>query len=303
MGKTTLCRTVAQGIDRRTVTSLVLDPVESLDDLLKTMLVDFGVMAREDLAAAAHPTRAQLTSTLDTFLESLVRLKASAVVFIDEAQHVPVDLLADLAATLAPGTPGAGVLRLVLVGQPSLTKRLKHPDLRGLHASIGQHLVLGPLAEREVSGYVAHRLSVAGGQGRIAFDEAAIAALYELSAGVPRVVNLLCDRALMRGQQASADVIDAALVDVAAADLDLQPPAEGTGLLGRLLIVAVFALLVLVGAAGALWTSRDAVNRTILQWEQIPLPPGGPVRHLSVPISPIPPPDIIPDNLQRRRVV
>lgn len=78
----------------------------------------------------------------------------------------------------------------------------------------------------------------------------------------------------------------------AAADLDLQPPAEGPGLVGRLLIVTVFALLVLVGAAGALWASRDAVNRTILQWEQMPLPPGGPVRRLSVPIAPIPPSDV-----------
>jgi hypothetical protein len=106
-----------------------------------------------------------------------------------------------------------------------------------------------------------------------------------------------------RGHQASADVIDGALIEAAAADLDLQPAAGGAGLLGRLLIVAVFALLVLAGGAGALWTSRDAVNRTILQWEQIPLPPGGPVRQLSVPIAPIPPPDVIPDNLQRRPVI
>jgi len=91
---------------------------------------------------------------------------------------------------------------------------------------------------------------------------------------------------MMRGQQASAEVIDRA-------------PAEGPGLLGRLLIVTVFALLVLVGAGGALWASRDAVNRTILQWEQMPLPPGGPVRRLSVPIAPIPPPDVPPDNVQR----
>ena len=292
MGKTTLCRTVVQGIDRRTLTSLVLDPVESLDGLLMTMLVDFGVMAREDLAGAAQLDRPLLTSTLNTFLDSLVSLKAAAIVVIDEAQNVPIDLLADLVASLVPGTPGASVLQLVLVGQPSLTKRLKHPDLLGLDRSIGQRLMLAPLRPDEVSGYVAHRLSVAGSPGRIAFDEGATAALFALSAGVPRVVNRLCERALTRGQQASAEVIDRALIEAAAADLDLQPPAEGPGLLGRLLIVTAFALLVLAGAAGALWASRDAVNRTILQWEQIPLPPGGPVRQLSVPLAPIPPPDV-----------
>jgi hypothetical protein len=90
----------------------------------------------------------------------------------------------------------------------------------------------------------------------------------------------------------SALVPESSASTSAAADLALQPPAEGPGLVGRLLIVTVFALLVLVGAAGALWASRDAVNRTILQWEQVPLPPGGPVRRLSVPIAPIPPPDV-----------
>ena len=73
-------------------------------------------------------------------------------------------------------------------------------------------------------------------------------------------------------------MIDRALIDAAAADLDLQTARRAAAVLGRLLIVAAFALLVLAGAAGALWVSRDAVNRTILQWEQIPLPPGGPVR-------------------------
>jgi hypothetical protein len=104
---------------------------------------------------------------------------------------------------------------------------------------------------------------------------------------------------MIRGPQASPEVSDRALI-AAAADLDLQPPGEGQALLGRLLIVTVFALLVLVGAAGALWASRDAVNRIILQWEQMPLPPGGPVRRLSVPIAPVPAPDIPLDNLQRR---
>ena len=97
----------------------------------------------------------------------------------------------------------------MLVGQPALTALLTHPDLRGLNASVARRIELGPLAADEISGYVMHRLSIAGAHTRIEFDEAAIARLHELSEGSPRLVNVLCDRALTRGQAASAAVIDA----------------------------------------------------------------------------------------------
>ena len=165
MGKTTLCRAIVQGIDRRTVTSLVLDPLESLDDLLMTMLVDFGVMAREDLAGAAQPR----SPADDEHAEHVPRFArpapGGAVVVIDEAQHVPIDPCSPISSRLlVPGTPGASVLQLVLVGQPSLTARLKHPDLRGLDRERRRSALdtrpAGPPTKS--SGYVAHRLSVAG---------------------------------------------------------------------------------------------------------------------------------------------
>jgi type II secretory pathway predicted ATPase ExeA len=300
LGKTTLCRSLVQEIDRRTVTSLVLDPPLSLDDLLQTMLVDFGVISRADLAGGSAITREVLTGTLRSFLESLVPLQASAVVILDEAQNLPVALLADLTALLSTASPETGILQMVLVGQPALTTLLRDRALRLLDASVARRTDLGPLTADEVSGYVMHRLSIAGANTRVEFDAEAIALLFAVSAGVPRVVNLLCDHAMTRGQQSSAAVIDAALIAAAAADLDLEPP-EGRGqvLLASAAFAAVFALLVLAGAAGAAWMSRDALSRTIQQWENVPLPPGGPVRRLMVPIAPIPPPAEIPDSLRR----
>lgn len=293
MGKTTLCRSLVEELDRRTVTSLVLEPHLSIDDLLKAVLVDFGVISREDLTRAPQVARDVLTSTLASFLESLVPLQASAVVIIDDAQDLPVALLGGLGAMLGAAGPGARVLQVVLVGQPALTSLLKRSELRSLSAGVTRRIDLGPLGADEIAGYVAHRLSVAGGHTRIEFNDAAIARLSALSAGVPRVVNLLCDRALARGQQSSAGVIDEALVDAAAADLDLDLPRGGDrGLLATLLLVAAFAFLVLAGAAAALWVSRDAVSRTMLQWQNIPLAPGGPVPRLPAPIAPIPPPEI-----------
>jgi hypothetical protein len=80
------------------------------------------------------------------------------------------------------------------------------------------------------------------------------------------------------------------LIHAAAVDLDLEAPADaGSGVLRTALLAATFVLLMLAGAAGALWVWRDAVNRAILQWEQVPVPPVVPVRSLPAPIAPIPP--------------
>lgn len=297
VGKTTLCRSMVLEIDRRTVTSLVLDPLLSIDDLLKTMLVDFGVISLADLAGAPPISREVLTRTLTSFLHSLVPLQAAALVIIDEAHNLPVSLLRDLGALL--GAVPAEAFQVVLVGQPALTKLLTNDDLRLLDASVARRMELGPLDADEIHGYVMHRLSVAGANTRIEFDDAAIARLYAWSGGVPRVVNLLCDRAMTRGQQSTAGVIDGALIEAAAADLDLDAPAgDQPGVLASVLLVVAFALLVLAGAAAALWVTHDAVARTMLQWQNIPVPPGGPIRRLPVPLAPIPPPSGLPDALR-----
>jgi type II secretory pathway predicted ATPase ExeA len=291
LGKTTLCLSIVREIDRRTVTSLVLDPPLSLDDLLQTMLVDFGVISRADVAGASRSSREVLTGALRSFLESLVPLQASAVVILDEAQNLPVALLADLGALVGTAGPGAGILQIVFAGQPPLTTLLRDAALRPLAASVSLRTDLGPLYADEVSAYVMHRLSIAGANTRVEFDPDAIALLFEVSAGVPRVVNLLCDHAMTRGQQSSAAVIDAALVAAAAADLDLEPRSgRAPGWLASAAFAAAFVLLVLAGAAGAAWVSRDAVSRTIQQWENVPPAPAGPKRSFVAPIAPIPPP-------------
>jgi general secretion pathway protein A len=211
------------------------------------------------------------------------------VLDIDEAQKLPLSLLEDLAVVI--NAPASHVLQLVLVGPPSLTKVLAHRDLRPLHSSVNCRARLGPLAADEISSYIRHRLSIAGANTRVEFDEDAIAHLFELTAGSPRTVNLLCDRALTRGQVASAAVIDVPLIQAAATDLDLDAPEpDRPGALSSVLLVIVFALLVIAGGAGALWVFRDAVDLTIQQWESIPLAPGGPIRRLPVPLAPLPPP-------------
>ncbi len=291
VGKTTLCRVIVEELDRRTLTSVVLEPLTSVDDLLQTILVDFGVISRADLARAPRAaTRETLTAALKSFLESLNSLQASAVVIIDEAQHLPADVLQQI-PTIAEAGDQARTLQVVLVGQPTLTAMLKRSELRLLNEEVAVRSHLGPLAADEIAGYVMHRLGVAGSGSRVDFDDGAMARVHELSDGIPRVVNLLCDRALSRGFEASASVIDAALVDAAAEDLDLGPNvSEARGLVRRLLVAFALVALMSVGAGGALWVFRDTVARTIVQWENVPVPPSGPRPRLPMPLAPIPPP-------------
>ena len=275
---------------RRTLTSLLTDAFGSIEDLLQTVLIDFGVISRDDLARVPA-TRDALIATLRSFLASLAAVQATALVLIDEAQHIPVDVLSQLPLLAGPdGAPG--LLQLVIVGQPSLLSLLRRPELRDLDQCLTVRCAIEPLAPDEVLGYVVHRLSVAGSSSRVEFDDAAVLRLHQLSGGVPLTINVVCDRALTLGCKLSASVIDARMVETAADELGVTPPvARSQGVVrGVVLGFALFALG-LVGAAGALWVFRAQVARTMVQWTQVPQAPGGPVRHLPVPLMPIPAPD------------
>src|ERR1019366_2808663 len=162
-------------------------------------LIDFGVISRDDLTRVPHvTTREGLTATLQSFLVSLTSLQASAVLLIDEAQHLPIEVLEQLPAIAEAGEQSR-TLQVILVGQPALSTVLGQSELRLLKEEVAVRSHLKGLAPDEIAGYVMHRLGVAGNSSRVEFDGAAFDRVYQLSGGVPRVVNLLCDRAMTRG--------------------------------------------------------------------------------------------------------
>jgi general secretion pathway protein A len=291
VGKTTLCRAIVGELDRRIVSSVVLEPVADAGALLNILLLDFGVMSRHD-PRETHAPGDELLDRLASFFRSLAPLRASAVVVLDEAHRQPPDVIAQLSALATDGA-GQGLLQVVLVGPPSFALALKTPALRVIDSAMTVRSELGPLADDEIGGYVRHRLAVAGAQPRVDFDEAALRRIYDLSRGVPGVVNLLCDRALMGGFQQSASTIDVTLVDAAAVALDVSPPAMAerqTMVRAAIMAAALFALA-LLGAAGAAWVFGDALARTIVSWEGVPPPPSPPMLRASPPLAPITPPE------------
>lgn len=306
-GKTTLCRTLPKELDRRTVVSLVSDPPQSLDDLIRRMLVDFGVMP-PDPGETANVARPVLINALNAFLQSLEQLNAGAVVVLDDAHHIPVEVFVDLAALLAPGTPGARVLQLVLAGEPPLAPLLKHPELRDFDARIGQRTQFGdPGAEPDerrrpepaaVTREERPRLSPpAVGPAN---DDVDIADLFDESVEL-QTAKPLHGPAVTSAWRTSTAISDPPAFEPAAdpaPDSDDRPRG-----VRRLLIVAALALLVLAGAGGGLWVWRDAVARMIVQWESIPSAPAAPALLVPAPIAPVPPPVGIASSLPKKPVI
>jgi general secretion pathway protein A len=225
-GKTTLIRSVLQHLDRRTFTAFVPDPFVSREDLLKMLLVDFGVVSLADLkrGSLAGASRPDLSYPLYEFLDSLVPLQAFAVMIIDEAQNLPLGLLEEI-RILSDLEQREKLLQVVLVGQPELKEHLKMPQMRQVDQRVSVRCELTPLGLADVGKYVRHRLDVASeGGSHVQFSDSAIGTIFKASGGVPRLINLICDRALQRGFKSRAMLIESSLIHEAVTSLGIEAP-------------------------------------------------------------------------------
>jgi general secretion pathway protein A len=296
MGKTMVCRAVMDQLDRRTLTSYVADPAVSIEEVLKTTLIDFGVITRADAAGGhlARASRRDLSTALHEFLTSLAPLEAFAVVVIDEAHKLTIEDLEEIRTLYeASGHGDHRLLQFVLVGQPRLLSLLHKPQVRKFAEQASVRCVLEPLAEDEIFGYILHRMAVAGSNARIDFDDTAVDRLFVLSGGVPRVINLVCDRALELGHETSATTIDAALIDRSADQLAIAAPdTQIIRVAKSALIVSVLVLLMLVGAGAGAFVFQDRLARVLVRWEATPAPPRAPVLRQTAPFRAQPQPPL-----------
>ena len=228
LGKTTLCRAVLSQLDRKTFATFVPDPFVTREDLLKTMLIDFGVMSVEDLVKGRlkGASRPELSYPLYEFLQSLAPLDAFAVLVIDEVQNLSLPLLEEIRILSDLEIGGRKLLQVVLVGQPEFDEHLRLPRMRQIKQRVTVHCELGPLERDGVAGYVKHRLQTAGTTSdQVRLTDEALELVHAVSGGVPRVINLLCDRALAHGHFARTSRIGPDLVRAALADLRMPLPA------------------------------------------------------------------------------
>ena len=225
-GKTTLCRALLDQLDSRTFTSLVLNPFIAEDDLLRQILQDFGIVSREEMRRGrlAGVSRQELIQTLNDFLLSLLPLRAKALLIIDEAQNLPRPILEFIRMLSNLETDKEKLLQIVMVGQLNLRDVLRSPELRQLDQRVSIRYELRPLTAGETAAYVAHRVTIAGGGEAVSFMPKALQSVYKYSSGIPRVINLICDRALLAAYSERAMQVTADMVRKGAGSLDLAPP-------------------------------------------------------------------------------
>jgi general secretion pathway protein A len=225
MGKTTLCRAVIDALGHRTFSALILNPYMSDAEILRVILRDFGLVSREEIrkGAFAKADMPQLLDTLEGFLRSLIPLNSYAVVIIDEAQSLSPKVLDQIRMLGSFEHDGQRLLQIILVGQPSLLTTLRSDAMHALDERISRRSVLGALSPAEVDAYIQHRLSVAGGRDTVGFPSESVNAIAELTRGVPRRINLLCDRALEEGRVAGTNLISLAMVQRASKAAAGQP--------------------------------------------------------------------------------
>jgi general secretion pathway protein A len=257
-GKTTLCRALLERFDDTTFTSLILNPFLSADELLREILLDFGVVSRDSVrnGRAATATTHELASTLHDFLGTLAPLQAGGVLIIDEAQHLSPAVLEQI-RILSNLEKNQSRLQVILVGQLNLLDVLAAADLRQLDQRISLRAVLRPLTREETHAYIPHRLTVARGASSVAFDAAAIDRVHAMTGGVPRVVNLLCDRSLMRGATANLSLITKDVIEEAASGLALEHIAARPWWRRSPLWAIVLAVVLLAAVGAALYFARD----------------------------------------------
>jgi general secretion pathway protein A len=190
VGKTTVCRTLLSRLSERFVTSLIVNPLLTEKELIRAILEDFG-------GEAPHGTKKDILDALNRFLLAEAERGRRPVLIVDEAQNLPPTLLEQVRLLSNLETDKRKLLQIVLIGQNELKEKLGLPALRQLNQRVTVRAEIRPLSRKETARYVDHRLGVAGGGGRGFLASGAEKAVYRRSGGVPRLINMLCDRAFL----------------------------------------------------------------------------------------------------------
>lgn len=234
-GKTTICRCLLQQIPPNCDVAYIFNPKLTVAELLSSICAEIGIAY-----PAANTSIKVFIDLINAHLLAAHARGRHTVLIIDEAQNLSTDVLEQMRLLTNLETNQHKLLQIILIGQPELATLLERQELRQLSQRIVARYHLDPLTKPEVVAYVRHRLEVAGGKSQF-IPEQLLGRLYRLSGGVPRLINVLCDRALLGAYVQGKERIDKATLEQAAREVLFRPTGQG----GTMWRYAISASLVL----------------------------------------------------------
>jgi general secretion pathway protein A len=217
-GKTTVCRCFLEQIPQACNVAYIFNPKLTAVELLRTVCDEFHV-GFEPADPAHRPTVKDYVDALNGFLLRTHAMGQNNVLIIDEAQNLSADVLEQLRLLTNLETNERKLLQIILIGQPELRSLLARPELEQLAQRVVARFHLDALTEDETRAYIQHRLTVAGLAGAMPFAPRALRRIHQITRGVPRRINLLCDRAMLGAYATATAVIDRQIVDKAAGEV------------------------------------------------------------------------------------
>jgi general secretion pathway protein A len=273
-GKTTLARYFLSGLGEHAATAVVLYPALTAAELLRSILDDLHV----EVAGASLK---DLVDALHRFLLDSRAKGKNVVLLIDEAQDLSAEVLEQIRLISNLETDTEKLIQIVLMGQSELQELLARRELRQLAQRVTARYHLAPLDRQEAEAYIRHRLRVAGGEGKLSFTPGALKRLHREAAGVPRLINLICDRALLAGYVQGTRTIDAPIVKRAAREVRGDAP----GISRSLPLPLAAAALAALAFAALFWLRGDSAT-AVPRLPASPLPAASPAPAPS-PVEPL----------------
>jgi len=216
-GKTTLLHALLSQLDAGTASAFIFNPRLEPLDFFRMLFDEFGI-------EEACRTKAEYLLALNRYLIARLERNQPTLLIVDEAQNLSPEMLEEIRLLSNLETPTSKLLQIMLVGQPELAEMLAQPELRQLRQRIVLRHSLRAFDADESTAYVEDRLRLAGYTGKGLFDKKALTELHEISGGIPRLLNILCDSALLLGYARELDTLSRDVICEVARDLALEAP-------------------------------------------------------------------------------
>ena len=268
-GKTTVCRCFIEQIPADCKLAYIFNPKLTVEELLLSICDEFGIEL-PPAGAGAVSVKSYVDAINGYLLASHAQGKNN-VLIIDEAQNLSADVLEQLRLLTNLETSERKLLQIILIGQPELRTMLARPELEQLAQRVIARYHLGSLSERDTGSYIAHRLAVAGAGAASPFPGSLTGRIYRMTKGVPRRINLLCDRALLGAYVENSSVVTRSILRKAGAEVFGVVAGQAAASRWPLAAAAVLAAVAISGAAAWQLMPRKAAAPAVAQAKPAPV--------------------------------